>query len=94
MVVDPQVALALHAQRHTPVLCKRGVHLMAINKCPRGLYQTNMVKKTDSSGNIDSLGNSRAWSTVQVEGHIDLSLIRLAGDSCLPSHGGFAQGRW
>ena len=64
MVVDPKITLTLHLEGHAAVFCESSVHV---------------VEEANAGGNIDDLGYIRARLTVEVDGDLDLCLVRLPG---------------
>ena len=84
VVVDPEIALTLHGERHARVLRQRRVHLYKpkarsnVASCVVEKAGTYMVEEPDTSRHADLLLVSRPGLTIQVDSNRDLRLARLA----------------
>ncbi len=93
MVVDPEITLAFHCQRHPSVLGQSGVHLGSLEirlDARRSAEGAVRDQGSQSGGYFDDLFDIGSGGAIEVDVDLNLCLVGLSGDGCLPGR----HGRW
>lgn len=91
VVVDPEITLTFHCQRHPSVLSQSGVHLgsLEIRLDARGSAEgAYVIKEANPGGYFDDLFDIGSGGAIEVDVDFNLCLVGLAGDGCLPGRHG------
>lgn len=91
VVVDPEITLAFHGQRHPSVLGQSGVHLGSLEirlDARRSAERTYVIKEANAGRDFDDLLDIGSGGAIEVDEDLNLRLVRLPGDGCLPGRHG------